>query len=356
MNYKSIAKKGRYGDNTLSRIDGKINHTNAWEKYINESHGELGGELVKSWGSGTINPETLLTERYTGTGQAVGSGNPENLIDVDGQYEQADLVDRTYGMYDVGYGELRDATSIYLEGADLIKDQFDYMFGSEDQPGYLDKIYQLDTDLLDARGDKLTTRGLSYDAAETTALRTEESMLTGIETSARDMMQGMRMKEDQVIGASDFASGGTSTLDISRGNKLRGIQSKLGGVGIETSSTLENLGFKRDILDADQSILAGDRERASIEFDKAKFEKFTTLTGEKRALESEYRASTGGVDIGEGLAITDTGSWDDPAGWSGYSWEGDPYANWQSGQPLIQPSNKNKPKGPNPNYTLNTMG
>ena len=118
----------------------------------------------------------------------------------------------------------------------------------------------------------------------------------------------------------------------------------------------KNLGIKRDILDADQSILAGDRERASIEFDKAKFEKFTTLTGEKRALESEYRASTGGVDIGEGLAITDTGSWENPAGWSGYSWEGDPYANWQSGGSLISSGEPLDKIGKRPTYTLNTMG
>ena len=62
MNKKDLAKKGRYGDTEIRKVDGQPAHVNPQEAKLIDRRGRLGEIIVKSIGTGTTNPETGLKE------------------------------------------------------------------------------------------------------------------------------------------------------------------------------------------------------------------------------------------------------------------------------------------------------
>jgi len=61
---KNLAKKGRFGDTEIRKVDGKPAHVNKQEAKLIDRKGKLGEILVKSIGAGTTNPETGLREYH----------------------------------------------------------------------------------------------------------------------------------------------------------------------------------------------------------------------------------------------------------------------------------------------------
>ena len=55
---EQIAKKGRFGDNTIRNVKGESSHVNPLEALLIDVHGKKGEDLVSKIGSGTINPQT----------------------------------------------------------------------------------------------------------------------------------------------------------------------------------------------------------------------------------------------------------------------------------------------------------
>tara|TARA_R110002012_G_C11563762_1_gene603636 strand:+ start:369 stop:1142 length:774 start_codon:yes stop_codon:yes gene_type:complete len=64
MDIKNLASKGRFGDTQLRFVDGELSHVNLEEAKTIDMYGSQGEKLVKSIGSGTINPETGLKENW----------------------------------------------------------------------------------------------------------------------------------------------------------------------------------------------------------------------------------------------------------------------------------------------------
>ena len=56
---KDLAKKGRFGDTEIRKVDGQPAHVSKDEAKFIDRKGLLGEIVVKSMGSGTINPETV---------------------------------------------------------------------------------------------------------------------------------------------------------------------------------------------------------------------------------------------------------------------------------------------------------
>jgi hypothetical protein len=61
---KKLAKKGRFGDTKIRKVDGKPAHVNSQEAKLIDRKGKLGEILVKAEGAGTINPKTGLKEYH----------------------------------------------------------------------------------------------------------------------------------------------------------------------------------------------------------------------------------------------------------------------------------------------------
>ena len=60
-----LAKKGRYGDSDIAKTSkGELWHVNPKEKMLMNMYGMKGEKLVDAMGSGTINPETGLEEKF----------------------------------------------------------------------------------------------------------------------------------------------------------------------------------------------------------------------------------------------------------------------------------------------------
>tara|TARA_R100001594_G_scaffold64558_2_gene98853 strand:+ start:8954 stop:9679 length:726 start_codon:yes stop_codon:yes gene_type:complete len=60
-----LAKKGRYGDSDIAKTSkGELWHVNPKEKMLMDMYGMKGEKLVDAMGSGTINPETGLEEKF----------------------------------------------------------------------------------------------------------------------------------------------------------------------------------------------------------------------------------------------------------------------------------------------------
>ena len=72
-----LAQKGRYGDTEIAHTpSGKLWHVNPQEKQLINMYGSEGEKLVDAVGSGTINPETGLEEKFPWVAAAavVGAG------------------------------------------------------------------------------------------------------------------------------------------------------------------------------------------------------------------------------------------------------------------------------------------
>ena len=59
-----LSQYGRFGDDTISIIDGQPEHTNKLEDDIINRKGKVGEEFVKSLGSRTVNPNTGMDENF----------------------------------------------------------------------------------------------------------------------------------------------------------------------------------------------------------------------------------------------------------------------------------------------------
>jgi len=64
MNKKDLAKKGRFGDTEIRKVDGKPAHVNPQEAKLIDRRGRLGEIIVKSQGAGTVNPQTGMSEYH----------------------------------------------------------------------------------------------------------------------------------------------------------------------------------------------------------------------------------------------------------------------------------------------------
>jgi len=63
--FSSLAKKGRYGDTEIARTSkGELWHVNPQEKSLMSMYGREGEKMVDRIGSGTINPQTGLEEKF----------------------------------------------------------------------------------------------------------------------------------------------------------------------------------------------------------------------------------------------------------------------------------------------------
>jgi hypothetical protein len=61
----SLASKGRFGDNEIAKTsEGELWHVNKREKDLISMYGKRGERMVDALGSGTINPETGLEEKF----------------------------------------------------------------------------------------------------------------------------------------------------------------------------------------------------------------------------------------------------------------------------------------------------
>ncbi len=69
-----LAQKGRYGDSEIAHTpSGKLWHVTPQEKQLITMYGSKGEKLVDSIGSGTINPETGLEEKFPWAAIAAGA-------------------------------------------------------------------------------------------------------------------------------------------------------------------------------------------------------------------------------------------------------------------------------------------
>ena len=59
-----LSQYGRFGDDTISIIDGQPEHTNKLEDDIINRKGKVGEQFVKSLGSNTVNPHTGMDENF----------------------------------------------------------------------------------------------------------------------------------------------------------------------------------------------------------------------------------------------------------------------------------------------------
>jgi hypothetical protein len=63
MDYKNLARKGRFGDNKIRNIDGKPAHVNSMEASLYDNLGKsVASPIIKNIGSGSTNPSTGLKE------------------------------------------------------------------------------------------------------------------------------------------------------------------------------------------------------------------------------------------------------------------------------------------------------
>lgn len=100
---KTVANKGRLGDNKLAPVDGKPAHVSASEQNLIEKYGPIGESIVKQIGSGTINPKTGLKEYH------IAWSHVEDVADDVGT-GLVDLYDDTIGVNGIaGYtGQILD--------------------------------------------------------------------------------------------------------------------------------------------------------------------------------------------------------------------------------------------------------
>ena len=76
------ADEGRFGDDRIGIVDDEPAHINAWEEYLLDTHGEIGEEIVKTIGSGTINPETGMDEYHYKGWSPVNAHNRAHAADL----------------------------------------------------------------------------------------------------------------------------------------------------------------------------------------------------------------------------------------------------------------------------------
>jgi hypothetical protein len=62
FNLLNLASKGRKGDTEIRRVNGRLSHVNQTEASAIDNYGKAGEAWTQSVGSGTINPQTGLTE------------------------------------------------------------------------------------------------------------------------------------------------------------------------------------------------------------------------------------------------------------------------------------------------------
>jgi len=78
VNYRKLAKKGRFGDNKIRQIDNRPAHVNTAEASLYDRLGKnIASPIIKSFGAGTNNPRTGLKEYHAfgAPGHSHGDGS-----------------------------------------------------------------------------------------------------------------------------------------------------------------------------------------------------------------------------------------------------------------------------------------
>jgi len=144
----SLSQAGRFGDDRIGVVDGEPAHINAWEEYLLDTHGEIGEEIVKTIGSGTINRETEMPEYwdpkkwYEENIKPIGKMNlfegvayiaTGGLYDLEAQDKQAELLGTgKYSDEAIAERELKSGLSSAMgSAASTWSDQLETSFGPE---------------------------------------------------------------------------------------------------------------------------------------------------------------------------------------------------------------------------------
>ena len=81
MSNKRLAKKGRYGDTHIRKVDGRKSHVTKREADMIDIYGLLGEILTKQQGAGTINPKTGMPEYWDWWDENIGDPLQEHVFD-----------------------------------------------------------------------------------------------------------------------------------------------------------------------------------------------------------------------------------------------------------------------------------
>lgn len=183
------AKFGRQGDTLIRQVDGQDAHVNAWEANLIDRYGADGEAIVRSVGSGSINPHTGNKEYWAWLAipAFIGAwGMLRGKADT-GKWHYTDAWDYTLGNQGIG-GWLFDyegkqkkkeqARNIVSSGVDALDASYDAHMGSD--------------------GFFHTNQNAAFDT---------------ISAESTDALQEIGQIEDIQIGKADMASSGTVTYN-----------------------------------------------------------------------------------------------------------------------------------------------
>jgi len=228
---RKLARKGRFGDTKIRKVDGKPAHVNAWEASLIDSYGKSGESIVKKVGSGTRNQYTGLPE-YHG---AWYTGHP--VHHQTGLEIAENLLSYVPGMHPIG--TIENIGEVY----ETVTDKPSEIGGVD-----LTNLGEETSDFLTDPKTWTSPGGLE-----------EQKNLADIEAQAGGVMtEGFGGLQQKLI---DYLGGGgkkgilKTERDITRRGISRGAQSQLselfGGVsgasgksGFVKSAALENIGRK----------------------------------------------------------------------------------------------------------------
>ena len=150
---KNMANKGRYGDNNLRFVDGKLSHVNPQEASAIDNYGFMGENYTKSIGAGTINPNTGLKEYHPGSNYYNFYERHYHELQDDGTYTKKDIRAGHPNFSDAYYAE-----QTHYEGSgtkDLQTADYSTMTptetGEEDVTGFTYDTLQADPEAFDLR-------------------------------------------------------------------------------------------------------------------------------------------------------------------------------------------------------------
>ena len=115
-NESMLANKGRYGDTEIARTSkGEMWHVNPQEKAMMSMYGMEGEKMVDAAGSGTINPETGLEEKWLQIAAALVSAGVGAYSAWKGGSEKATLARSEQRSADQGLERLEGAEENLVE-------------------------------------------------------------------------------------------------------------------------------------------------------------------------------------------------------------------------------------------------
>ena len=135
--YKSHpdAKHGILGDTLIAEVDGEDSHVNAMEMYFIDTYGKEGENLVKTMGSGTINPITGRKQYAGWLFPDGGSGWFSSDTDPNNYKPATDIVDRgTDSLFE-------SASSVFGENGLMEQKENNFSSGNIDTSTQMNKQY-----------------------------------------------------------------------------------------------------------------------------------------------------------------------------------------------------------------------